>query len=282
MANAVAGLRLGGGKAVIIADPKAHKTPAMLEAYAEMLAALDGQFITAEDVGLTIEDADFLRARASNVTGTTRGGSGNPSPVTAHGVFLGLKAALRHRRGNDRLDGVRVAVQGLGAVGWSLAKKLSQEGAVLTVADIDPARARKAVEHLGATAAEGNAIMAADFDVFAPCALGAILSAESIPLLKATIVAGSANNQLASPADAARLKDRNILYAPDYVINAGGLINVAEELSRTGYDGEAAMKRVGQIPRTLTAIFRRAEEEGRTTDAVAETIAMERIAAARR
>lgn len=279
---AVAGLRLGGGKAVIIADPRTDKTPAMLEAYAEMLAALDGQFITAEDVGLTIEDADFLRARASNVTGTTRGGSGNPSPVTAHGVFLGLKAALRHRRGHDRLDGVRVAVQGLGAVGWSLAKKLSQEGAGLVVADIDPARARKAVEHLGAIAVEGDAIIAADVDVFAPCALGAVLSAETIPLLKATIVAGSANNQLASPEDAERLKARGILHAPDYVINAGGLINVAEELSRTGYDEDAAMKRVAQIPRTLAAIFRRAEDEGRTTDAVAETIAMERIAAARR
>lgn len=279
---AVAGLRLGGGKAVIIADPGTGKTPAMLDAYAEMLLALDGQFFTAEDVGLTIEDADFLRARAPNVTGTTRGGSGNPSPVTAHGVFLGLKAALRHARASDRLEGVRVAVQGLGAVGWSLAKKLSQEGAILIVSDIDPARARMAVDHLGAVAVEGDAIFGADVDVFAPCALGAVLSPRTIPLLRARIVAGSANNQLATPSDAAPLKDRGILYAPDYVINAGGLINVAEELSPAGYDAEVAMKHVAQIPRTLATIFRRADGEGLTTDAVAEAIAMERIAAARR
>lgn len=279
---AMAGLRLGGGKAVVLADPRKDKSSELLEAYAEMLLALDGQFVTAEDVGLAIEDADFLRARTPNVVGTTRGGSGNPSPVTAHGVFLAIKASLRHCTGSDRLAGVRVAVQGLGAVGWSLAKKLSQEGAVLTVSDIDPARSAKAVEHLDATALEGDDILKADVDVFAPCALGAVLSARTIPALRAQIVAGSANNQLATPADAGRLRERGILYAPDYVINAGGLINVAEELSPSGYDADAAMKRVGQIPRTLTAIFRRAAEEGRTSDAVAEAIAMERIAAARR
>ena len=149
---AIAGLDLGGGKAVIIADPKTQKTPELLQAYAEMLRALDGQFYTGEDVGLTLEDADFLRARTPNVTGTTSGGSGNPSPVTAHGVFLGIRAALRHRRGKDRLAGIRVAVQGLGSVGWSLAKKLSQEGAFLTVSDIDP-RVRK---KRSATSARGR------------------------------------------------------------------------------------------------------------------------------
>lgn len=278
---AMAGLRLGGGKAVVLADPKAGKTPELLEAYAEMLRALEGQFITAEDVGLTIEDADFLRARTPNVTGTTSGGSGNPSTVTAHGVFLGLRAAFRFRHRARRLEGARVAVQGLGAVGWSLAKKLSQEGARLVVSDIDPARARKAVEHLGAVAVEGDAVLGADVDIFAPCALGAVLSRDSIPLLRAEIVAGSANNQLATPADAQRLADRGILYAPDFVVNAGGLINVAEELAPGGYEAEAALKRVNQIPRTLEAVFQRAAEEGRTTDAVAETIALERIASRR-
>lgn len=279
---AVAGLALGGGKAVIVADSKTDKTPELLEAYAEMLAALDGQYITAEDVGLTLEDADFLRSRTPNVTGTMRGGSGNPSPVTAQGVFLGIKAALRHARGTEKLDGVRVAVQGLGAVGWSLAKRLRSEGAILTVTDIDPARAKKAVEHLGATAVEGDAIITADVDVFAPCALGAVLSEETIPQLKAGIVAGSANNQLATADDAERLRLRGVLYAPDYVINSGGLINVAEELTPPGYDADAAMKRVAVIPKTLGAIFRRAESEGRTTDAVAEAIALERIEAARK
>ncbi|MEX0406026.1 Glu/Leu/Phe/Val dehydrogenase dimerization domain-containing protein [Aquibium sp. LZ166] len=278
---AIAGLDLGGGKAVIIADPKTQKTPELLQAYAEMLRALDGQFYTGEDVGLTLEDADFLRARTPNVTGTTSGGSGNPSPVTAHGVFLGIKAALRHRRGKDRLAGIRVAVQGLGSVGWSLAKKLSQEGAFLTVSDIDPARAQKAVDHLGARSVLGNAILEADVDVLAPCALGGILSQETIPLLKASIVAGAANNQLATDRDDNLLRARGILYAPDYVINSGGLMNVAAELAPGGYDADATMKRVARIPETLTAIFRRAEEEGKTTEEVAEAMAGERLARGR-
>lgn len=278
---AVAGLALGGGKAVIVADARSDKSLRLLDAYAEMLAALEGQYITAEDVGLSLEDADYLRARTPNVTGTTRGGSGNPSPVTAQGVFLGIKAALKHQSGSEKLDGVRVAVQGLGAVGWSLAKRLRNEGARLSVSDIEPARADKAVTHLDAVALEGDAITTADVDIFAPCALGAVLSETTIPLLKAGIVAGSANNQLATPQDAERLRARGILYAPDYVINAGGLINVAEELTPPGYDADAAMKRVGVIPRTLGAIFRRAQAEGRTTDAVAETIALEYIEGAR-
>jgi leucine dehydrogenase len=278
---AVAGLDLGGGKAVIVADPRTEKTPALLQAYAEMLAALDGQFFTGEDVGLTLEDADFLRARTANVTGTTMGGSGNPSPVTAHGVFLGIKAALRHRRGDDRLKDVSVAVQGLGSVGWSLAKKLSQEGARLTVSDIDPARARKAVDHLGATAVEGDAILGAEVDVLAPCALGGLLSEETIPLLEAGIVAGAANNQLATADDAERLRARGILHAPDFVINAGGLMNVAAELAPGGYNAAATMAKVEAIPRTLGTIFRRAAAERRAPEAVAEAMAEERIGKAR-
>lgn len=278
---AVAGLDLGGGKAVIVADPATDKSPELLQAYAEMLFALDGQFFTGEDVGLTLEDADFLRARTPNVTGTTKGGSGNPSPVTAHGVFLGLKAALRHRFGHDRLDGVRVAVQGLGSVGWSLAKKLSQEGARLTVSDIDPSRARKAVDHLGATAVEGDAILTAEVDVLAPCALGGLLSEETIPLLRAAVVAGAANNQLSLTEDAERLKARGVLYAPDFVINAGGLMNVAAELAPGGYDEAVTMEKVAGIPKTLARIFRRADAEGRTTEAVAEAMAQERIGARR-
>lgn len=275
--SAIAGLDLGGGKAVIIADSKTQKTPELLEAYAEMLRALDGQFYTGEDVGLTLEDADFLRARTPNVTGTTSGGSGNPSPVTAHGVFLGIKAALAHRRGKDRLAGIHVAIQGLGSVGWSLAKKLRQEGAFITVSDIDPARAQKAVDHLGARSLMGDAILEAGVDILAPCALGGILSRETIPLLKASIIAGAANNQLASDRDDNLLGKRGILYAPDYVINAGGLMNVAAELAPGGYDADATMKRVEGIPQVLTAIFRRAEAEGRTTEEVAEAIAKERL-----
>lgn len=274
---AIAGLPLGGGKAVIMADPKTQKTPALLEAYAEMLTALAGQYYTAEDVGLTLADADFLSRRAPNVSGTSAGGSGNPSPFTALGVFLGLKAALRHRTGHDRLAGVRVAVQGLGSVGWSLCERLHAEGAMLTVADIDPARSAKASASFGAAVGSPEAIVGADVDVFAPCALGAVLSAETIPLLRAGIVAGAANNQLATAADAVRLKDRGVLYAPDYVINAGGLINVAAELEPDGYDRGAVEKKVARIPATLAAIFARAEAEGRTSDAVAWSMAMDAV-----
>jgi len=270
---AIAGLPLGGGKAVIMADPKTQKTPALLEAYAEMLTALAGQYYTAEDVGLTLADADFLSRRAPNVSGTSAGGSGNPSPFTALGVFLGLKAALRHRTGHDRLFGVKVAVQGLGSVGWSLCEKLYAEGAVLTVADIDPARAARATATFGAAVASPEAIAAAAVDVFAPCALGAVLSEESIQLLGAGIVAGAANNQLATTEDAVRLKDRGVLYVPDYVLNAGGLINVAAELEPDGYDRKAVEAKVARIPVTLSEIFTRAETEGRTTDAVAWAMA---------
>ncbi|MET0600281.1 MAG: Glu/Leu/Phe/Val dehydrogenase dimerization domain-containing protein [Mesorhizobium sp.] len=274
---AVTGVPFGGGKAVIMADPKHDKSPALLEAYADMLAALDGQFYTGEDVGLTLADADFLRSRTGNVTGTTVGGSGNPSPVTAHGVFLGIKAARRHATGTDSLAGVRVAVQGLGSVGLALCAQLAAEGAVLTVADIDPGRTAEARQRFGAVAVDAEAILAADVDILAPCALGGVLTAKSIPDIRATIVAGSANNQLALHEDARLLMSRGILYAPDYVINAGGLINVAAELAPGGYDAEQAMRRVADIPATLAAIFRRADEERRPTNEIAAAMAMERI-----
>jgi len=277
---AVAGMHFGGGKAVIIGDAKKEKTPALLEAYAEMLAALSGQYYTAEDVGFTLADADFLRARTDNVTGTTLGGSGNPSSVTAHGVFLGLKAALRHR-GVNALEGVTIAVQGLGSVGWTLCEKLYAGGAKLFVTDIDTARVEEACRSFHATSVAPGEILSAPADVFAPCALGGVLSAETIPSLHAGIVAGAANNQLARHEDARLLMERGILYAPDYVINAGGLLNVAAELSPGGYDRAATMEEVARIPETLTGIFQRAEADRRPTNDVAAEIADERIAAAR-
>src|SRR5690606_2705 len=240
----------------------------------------EGQFITGEDVGLTMADADFLRVRAANVTGTTRGGSGNPSPVTAKGVFLGIKAALKHRRGSDNLAGVRVAVQGLGSVGWSLCEKLHREGAVLSVTDIDAALVSKAVQAFGATPVAPDDVVTAQADVLAPCALGGVISRRTVPGIKAGIVAGSANNQLARHEDARLLMERGILYAPDYVINAGGLINVAAELSPEGYRREAVMAQVERIPAVLTDIFTRAEAEKRPTNDVAAEIALQRIRAA--
>lgn len=279
--SAIAGVPFGGGKAVIVADAKTDKTPALLEAYAEMLAALEGQFFTGEDVGLTVADADFLRARTPNVTGTTEGGSGNPSPVTAEGVFLGIRAALRRRRGSDDLSGVRVAVQGLGSVGRALAEKLHAGGAVLTVADIDAGRVDEAQGQFGAEPASPDAIVGVEADVFAPCALGGVISADTIADLRAGIVAGSANNQLATHDDARLLMERGALYAPDYVVNSGGLINVAMELAPGGYDRAAAMARVTRIPETLLEIFRRAEAQNKPTNDVAKAMADERIAATR-
>ncbi|HHZ10802.1 MAG TPA: Glu/Leu/Phe/Val dehydrogenase [Rhizobiales bacterium] len=275
---AVAGLPLGGGKAVIMADPRRDKTPDLLEAYAEMLTALAGQYYTAEDVGMTLADADFLGERAPNVAGTTRGSSGDPSPFTARGVFLGLKEAMRRRCGSPELEGVTVAVQGLGSVGWTLADALHGEGARLIVADLDRSRAEKAATVFGAAVTEPDRIHAADADVYAPCALGGVLSASTIPEIRATIVAGAANNQLATAEDAEHLAAHGILHAPDFVINAGGLINVAAEIFSGGYDGAAAMEKVACIPATLAAIFDRSEAEGRTPDAVARAIAAERVA----
>ncbi|KFB08717.1 Leu/Phe/Val dehydrogenase [Nitratireductor basaltis] len=275
---AVAGLPFGGGKAVIIADPKKDKTEALLEAYAEMLVALDGQYYTGEDVGLTLADADFIRERAPNISGTSKGGSGNPSPVTAEGVFLGLKAALAHKSGSDRLAGVLVAVQGLGSVGWSLCEKLHAEGAELVVADIDTDAVDRAANTFGARMADAGDILFVEADILAPCALGGLFSSDTIPQLKAGIIAGAANNQLARHEDARLLMERGILYAPDYVINAGGLMNVAAELAPGGYNREATMRKVTEIPRTLTAIFQKADAEKRPTNEVASDIAMARIA----
>lgn len=277
---AIAGLAYGGGKAVIMADAKTGKTPAMLDAYAEFLSTLTDEFITAEDVGLTMADADYLRARAPNISGTSISGSGNPAPFTARGVFYGIRVALRHNRGHDDLAGIRVAIQGLGAVGWALAEQLHGAGARLIVADIDAAKMAKAVVGFDAEVAGTGTILAADADVFAPCALGAVLDEETVPLLKGDIVAGSANNQLAGHGHARLLCERGVLYAPDYVINAGGLINVAAEFEPGGYDAAKVDAALGRIPSTLATIFQRARCEGRPTNDIAQAMAMERIAAA--
>jgi leucine dehydrogenase len=278
--SAIAGMPFGGGKAVILANARTDKTPPLLEAYAEMLSVLDGDYYTGEDVGLTLADADFLRARTPNVTGTTAGGSQNPSPVTAHGVFLGLKASVAHRLHRSDLGGLTVAVQGLGSVGRRLCEELHEAGARLVVADIDEARVEAARADFGAQAMASDEIALADVDVFAPCALGGVIHAGMIDAIKAKVVAGAANNQLAEEADAARLAERGILYAPDYVINSGGLINVASELLPGGYDRDRAMKLVETIPATLNDIFARADASGFPTDAVAQALAEDRLSAA--
>ncbi len=275
---AIAGLPHGGGKAVVLADPRKDKTPALLSAYGEMLAATDGYFFTAEDVGLSLADADFLRGMTANVLGTTAGGSRNPSPVTAYGVWLGIRAAVRHRFGADSLEGLRFAVQGLGAVGSEVARRIHEEGGRLVVADISAERLAHARKAWGAEIAEPSAIMDAEADVLVPSALGGVLDERSIAALRVKAVAGAANNQLAVAEDAERLRRRNILYAPDFVINGAGLMNVAAELAPGGYDREAVLRRVETIPDVLTRIFDRAAREARSTERVAEAIAAERLA----
>lgn len=278
---AITGLPFGGGKAVIRADAKRDKTPELLDAYAGMLEQVADSYITAEDVGLSLADADYLRARTANVAGTTVGGSGNPSPFTAKGVFLGIKAALKHKTGSDALIARKVAIQGLGAVGWSLAEKLASAGAHLIVADINVDQCRRAAQILGAEIVPTDAILAVDADVLAPCALGGVMSETTIPDLKVGIIAGSANNQLLRSEDAVSLKDRGILYAPDYVINAGGLINVAAEIAPGGYDLDEVEVMIANIPDALTAIFDRAEKSGKPTNEIAFAMAQRRISAGR-
>ncbi len=274
---AIAGLPLGGGKAVIRANPKTGKTPQMLDAYAEMLAHVQDTYITAEDVGMTLADADYLRKRTPNVVGTTIGGSGNPSSFTAEGVFLGIKTALEHKTGSEDLTGRRIAIQGLGSVGWSLAEKLNGAGARLVVADINEARCIEAKQALGAEIVSTDTILFTDVDVLAPCALGGVISGDTIPLVKAGIIAGSANNQLLRHEDAAALAKRGILYAPDYVINAGGLMNVAAEVDPDGYDKAKVMSKIAQIPVTLGSIFKRAEADNQATNEIALAMAKARI-----
>ncbi len=280
--SAIAGLALGGGKAVIIADSKKDKTPQLLEAYADMLNEIGGSYLTAEDVGMTLADADFIDSLSPFVMGTTRGGSGNPSSFTAHGVYLGVLTAWKHKTGSDSVEGVRIAVQGLGSVGGRVAEKLAGDGAKLVVADIDGDRAKKFATTFGADVTDTAGIIMADVDIVVPGALGAILNDETIPQIKASVIAGAANNQLAHHDDARKLMERGILYAPDYVINAGGIINVAMELDADGYDPIKAELRIANIPETLMAIFKRSDEQGIPTNEVSLEIASEIIAAAKR
>lgn len=275
--SAIAGLPHGGGKAVVLADPKVEKTQDLLTAYGELLATTRGSFYTAEDVGLTLPDADFLRTITPNVLGTTAGGSGNPSPVTAYGVYLGIRATVKHRFGTDSLRGLRFAVQGLGAVGSEVARRIFENGGALTVADINPERLARATDAWQATVVSTSAILEAEADVLVPCALGGVLDAKTIAGLAVKAVAGAANNQLATERDAESLSRHGILYAPDYVINGAGVINVAAELEPGGYDRTKVLRRVEKIPHVLAQIFERADREAKSTDAVAEAIAKERL-----
>lgn len=279
--SALAGLKLGGGKSVIIGNPRTDKTPALLDAFATALNRLNGRYIAAEDSGTSVADMKYLAERTAHVAGIvdkptdTGTRSGDPSPATALGTFVGIKAAVKAQLGRDSLEGVRVAVQGVGNVGFDLARQLKDAGAQLWVTDIHKDNLVRAGAELGATVVAPDAIYGLDVDVFAPCALGAILNDQTIPQLKARIVAGASNNQLAEARHGSELMRRGILYAPDYVINAGGIIDVYYE--RTGFDRAALLKHVEGIHDTLLEIFDRARQEERPTGEVADAIAEARF-----
>lgn len=275
---AVSGLSLGGGKSVIIGDPKKLKNEAFFRTFGRFVNSLGGRYITAEDVNIRVSDMEQVALETDYVTGISSrvGGSGDPSPVTAWGTFCGLKASVKHRLGKDTVKGLKVAIQGCGAVGGHLARYLKEEGAELYIADINEKKIAGLVSELGATATELSKIHTLDVDVFAPCALGGFLNDETIPQINAPVIAGAANNQLLDEQKhAAMLKERNILYAPDYVINAGGLINVYQELQ--GYDPEAARTKAAGIYDTLLSIYATADEQGITTSHASAKIAEDRI-----
>ena len=274
---AVAGLALGGGKAVVIGDPRRDKSESLWRSFGRFVDGFGGRYIAAEDVGTSVEDLAAVARETDHAAGLA-GGGGDPSPATAYGVFRGMLAAARHRLGVPSLAGMRVAVQGLGHVGRQLCELLAGEGAALVVADLDAARVRRACARFGAEAAEAGAIHAAEVDILAPCALGATLNDRTIPEIAAAVVAGAANNQLAEDRHGRWLQERGILYAPDYVINAGGIINISCELG--GYDRDRALARTGRIYDTLADIFARADRERLPTNAIADRIAAERLAAA--
>jgi leucine dehydrogenase len=269
---AIAGLPLGGGKSVILADPATEKTPAMMRAMGRAVEALGGRYIVAEDVGATVADMDEVATQTRHVSGAS-GGTGDPSPWTAEGVFLCLETAVRRRFGQG-LEGARVCVKGLGAVGWKLAERLHAAGARLTVADVRPEnaeRARAAFSAAVVAPAEAPQVAA---EAFAPCALGAELSSSTIPRLGAPVVCGAANNQLATPADAERLRQRGVTYCPDYLVNAGGLICVSR--TAIALDEAAARERLAGLPAILETVLDRAEAEGRSSAEIADAMARER------
>jgi leucine dehydrogenase len=279
---AAGGLDLGGGKAVIIGDPSRDKSEELLRAYGRFIESLGGRYITAEDVGTSRPDMDVLRRETRWVTGVSKrlGGSGDPSPVTAYGVFQGLLACAEEGLGTSSLEGVRVVVQGAGKVGSTLVKHLVEAGALVTVADVDVDAVARVVNEHGVETAHPEKAHAVECDVFAPCAMGPAIRDDTLAELKCRVVAGAANNQLGRPEHAEALRELGILYAPDFVINAGGLINVADEL--IGYDRDRAMAKVEAIYRTLREVFQRARLEGITPSQAADRLAEERIASVSR
>lgn len=277
--NAAAGLNLGGGKAVILADPQMQNREFLFRTFGRFVERLNGLYITAEDVGTTEQDMDYIHMETDYVTGSTAKGVGDPSPVTAVGIYYGMKAAAKEAFGTDDLKGKKIAVQGVGTVAYQLCHHLHKEGAELIVTDINETSVKRAVEAYGAKAVTPDEIYSVDCDIFSPCALGGIINDDTINVLKAKVVAGSANNQLLEDRHGKMLFDKGIVYAPDYVINSGGVINVADELQ--GYNRDRVMKKVQSIYDILTNVFQIANERNIPTNIAADRMAEERIKAKR-
>jgi leucine dehydrogenase len=275
--NAAAGLNLGGGKTVIMGDPRKDKSEELFRAFGRYIQGLNGRYITAEDVGTTVEDMDIIHEETNFVTGISPayGSSGNPSPVTAYGVYRGMKAAAKAAFGTDSLEGKVVAIQGVGNVAYSLCRHLYDEGAKLIVTDINKEAVQRAVEEFSATVVEPNEIYGVECDIYAPCALGATINDQTIPQLKARVIAGSANNQLKDPKHGDRIHEMGIVYAPDYVINAGGVINVADEMY--GYNSERALKKVETIYTNIEKVLAISKRDHIPTYVAADRMAEERI-----
>jgi leucine dehydrogenase len=271
---AVAGVALGGGKSVIIGDNRTRDREMIFRAHGRAVESLGGRYITAEDVGTSVDDMEFVRMETDSVVGVY-GGSGDPSPVTAYGVYQGIRASAERQFGSASLEGRHILVQGLGNVGFHLCAFLHDEGARLTVTDIDEDRIARVRDDFGATVVGPDEIYGIDADIFAPCALGSVVNDDTLKVLKVKVVAGGANNQLAHARNGEELHARGILYAPDYVINAGGLINVYGELH--DWTSERSKRKAGEIFGTLLRIFELAADEGVPTAAAADRIAEERV-----
>ena len=277
--SAITGLNLGGGKAVIIGNAKTQKTPELMRRFGEFVHSLSGKYITAEDVGMETSDMDLVREVTPYVTGISesKGGAGNPSPITAYGVFMGMKAAAKFHYGTDILEGKKVLVQGIGHVGESLVEHLVNEGAQITIADINEQRLNDVTNKYGVNIYNGNDLYSEEMDIYAPCALGATINDDTVYKIKADIIAGAANNQLANELKHGTiLKERGIVYAPDFLINAGGIINVYAELE--DYGKQEIMRKTENIYNTTLEILERSKKEEQTTNQAALSIAKQRIA----
>ena len=275
--NAAAGLNLGGGKTVIIGDSRTEKSEELFRAFGRYVQSLNGRYITAEDVGTTVRDMDWVNLETKFVTGVSAssGASGDPSPMTARGVWRGMKAAAKEAYGSDSLNGKTIAIQGLGHVGYYLAKHLHEEGAKLIVTDIHEDVIKRVVDEMGATVVGCEEIFGVEADIFAPCAMGAVINDETIPRFKFKIIAGAANNVLKEERHGDKLHELGIIYAPDYVINAGGVINVADELA--GYNYERALAKVEMVYDNVAKVIEIAKRDNIPTYKAADRMAEERI-----